>query len=163
MACDEGGRRLSANDRLGFISPRVTSCSRLTAGGGSGPEARHVQIGRAVTIHIAMASSSFQWTLSLKKEQIDMQTMTRHARTGNRPGNGNSVHFAACALSKISANPKLWTRIGRWPVSRLSRPSCKVKPAFPTCSTCHAYANIVPSIIFLATALRAFNRRSSTN
>lgn len=65
MACDEGGRRLSANDRLGFISPRVTSCSRLTAGGESGPEARHVQIGRAVTIHIAMASSSFQWTLSV--------------------------------------------------------------------------------------------------
>ena len=78
--------------------------------------------------------------------------------------NGNSVHFAACALSKISANPKLLDqKSGDGPVSRLSLSACKVKPAFPTCSTCHAYANIVPSIIFLATALRAFNRRSSTN
>jgi hypothetical protein len=58
--------------------------------------------------------------------------------------NGNSVHFAACALSKISANPKLLDqKSGDGPVSRLSLSACKVKPAFPTCSTCHAYANVV--------------------
>jgi hypothetical protein len=69
-----------------------------------------VQVDRAVRIHIAMASSSFQWMSPLKNGQANMQTMTRHARTGNKARNGNSVHFAACALSKISANPKLWTR-----------------------------------------------------
>ena len=116
-----------------------------------------------------MASSSFQWTLPLKKDKIDMQTMTRHARTGNMARNGNSVHFAACALSKISANPKSEELES---VDGPDGPShgCLVRLQSQTCFS-HLFdlsrvcECCVPSIIFhLATALRAFNRRrSSTN
>ena len=69
--------------------------------------------------------------------------------------NGNSVHFLACALSKISANPnaKPESVDGLPPVSRLFRPVCKVKACFSHLfDLSRVYANVVSSIIFLATA-----------
>ena len=126
-----------------------------------------MQIGRAVTIHIAMASSSFQWTSPLKNGQANVQTMTRHARTGKMARNGNSVHFAACALSKISANPKS-EELESVDGPDVPSHGCLVRLQSQTCFS-HLFdlsrvcECCVPSIIFLATALRAFNRRSSTN
>jgi hypothetical protein len=61
-----------------------------------------------------------------------------------------------CAIScyqKLASNPNTETSIGRWPVSRLFRSPAKSNLLFPPVRPCHAYANVVSSIIFLATAL----------
>ena len=57
----------SANDRLGFISPRSNCVAVLPQE--ADPDVAKLSMcrsGRAVTIHIAMASSSFQWTLPIE-------------------------------------------------------------------------------------------------